>query len=361
MQQLHLVGSTTDGENLILSDRKSSKTGGFQIALDDALRAAVGVDDAGKGGSRLRPQRPDSQLSPREMQARLRAGQTVTEVAAEAGVDESWVERFANPVLAEQANVIGEALELTFSKPRRGLSQLPLRESVRANLVDKGVNLTEEDFESGWSAWQMGGPVWAIAFNYRSRGRAQAAKWVIDLRNASLAARNPLASTLGYVDMREESADMEPEPEISEPDTPAPSGRVRLPPRTLLTAAPPVSRSPTQTRSATRSPARTRSTRVVPAQGPPARGRAEAGTQSPAKASPTTRAPAQPRLPRNRSDIVGHAPAQIGPTSQGRTPGPATPEPPRGRPARSTSGPATSGSTPRGTTGRSASAAAAPP
>jgi len=353
VQQLYLVGSTTDGENLILSDRKSTKAGAFQIALDDALRAAVSGADDCESGSRSRSARPDSQLSPREMQARLRAGQTVTEVAAEAGVDESWVERFANPVLAEQAKVIGEALDLTFAKPRRGLSQFALRESVRSNLIDKGVNLTEEDFESGWSAWQMGGPVWAIGFSYRSRGRAQAAKWVIDLRTGSLAARNPLASNLGYVDLGEESA--EPEPEANEPDSPAPGGgQVRLPPRTLLTKSPPAARPSAQLRS----------TRAAPAQDPRARGRPRGGTRPPAKASPGTRAPAQTGPVRGRPDTGGPAGGQASPTRSDRRPRPGPHDQPIGPRPRSGEEPAmrvTAGrSAPSPTAGGSTSPAPAP-
>ncbi len=324
MQQLHLMGFTSDGENLILSDRKSSKASTYLVALDDALRAAVngsdpfggatGEDDGAAGSlPRRRRPRPESNLSPREMQARLRAGQSVAEVAAEAGVEESWVERFANPVLAEQAQVIGQALRLTYFKPRRGPSDLPLRGSVRSNLIEKGVSLTEEEFDSGWSAWQMGGPVWAIGFSYRSRGRPQEAKWVIDLRAGSLVARNRLASALGYLDMKELPADAGPEDHSAAAESPAPATRRQA--RTTATSrtpAAPAARMPAPAR--TPAPARRPATTRAPA-APPASAPAPAKTPAralPANARLVTRPPA-------RGGPVNRAPVKASPVTRGAT------------------------------------------
>ncbi len=45
----------------------------------------------------------DSQLRPREIQARIRAGASVEQVAEQAGIPHAKVERFAYPVLLERA------------------------------------------------------------------------------------------------------------------------------------------------------------------------------------------------------------------------------------------------------------------
>uniref|UniRef100_UPI0012FABCFD septation protein SepH n=1 Tax=Sedimentibacter sp. B4 TaxID=304766 RepID=UPI0012FABCFD len=42
----------------------------------------------------------DSALTPREIQARVRAGQSLEDVARAAGMDVGWVEPFAGPVIA---------------------------------------------------------------------------------------------------------------------------------------------------------------------------------------------------------------------------------------------------------------------
>ena len=55
----------------------------------------------------------DSALSPREIQARIRSGARVTDVADEAGVSVEDVEPFAVPVLAELDHVVSTALDLS--------------------------------------------------------------------------------------------------------------------------------------------------------------------------------------------------------------------------------------------------------
>ncbi|HEX2038356.1 MAG TPA: septation protein SepH [Acidimicrobiales bacterium] len=216
MQQLHLVGFTTDLEGLIFSARKGAKSGGYLVVLDDKLRATVedafrlrngqapggeGGDDApGGGGGRPRRPRPESTLSPREIQARLRSGSTIAEVAREGGVDEEWVSRFAVPIQAEQAQVVGRARRLTFVKPRLGESALPLGTAVRWNLADKGIRLFDDDYDVAWTAYNLQGASWVVRFEYASRQKRQVAEWEVDLREGELFARNRTASELGYVD-----------------------------------------------------------------------------------------------------------------------------------------------------------------
>ena len=51
----------------------------------------------------------DSALTPREIQARVRAGESLEDVARAAGMGIEWVEPFAAPVLAEREFVAGQA------------------------------------------------------------------------------------------------------------------------------------------------------------------------------------------------------------------------------------------------------------
>ncbi|MHB8670098.1 MAG: septation protein SepH [Acidimicrobiales bacterium] len=217
MQRLHLVGFTTDHEALIFSARKGSRSGGYVVPLDEDLLATIEEiqrldggeeydDDADHGVTpgerehrpRRRPPRPDSTLSPREIQTRIRAGRSVADVAAEAGVDEDWVERFAVPVMAEKARVVAAARELVYSKPRLGPSSLPLGTAVAWNIADKGVSLSSRQFDDGWTAYQLLDGAWVVRFSYSSRGRAQHAEW--ELEDQELVSRNRLASELGYVE-----------------------------------------------------------------------------------------------------------------------------------------------------------------
>ena len=134
MRKLHVVGFTTDLDGLIFSTRKGSKSGSFVVTIGDELMDKLAEverlrngDEPGSvpsAGGRTRPDsggvarvRPQSELTPREIQARLRAGRTIDEVAKEAKCPREWVEKFAPPIVAEQAQVVELARSLTYSKP----------------------------------------------------------------------------------------------------------------------------------------------------------------------------------------------------------------------------------------------------
>ena len=215
MRKLHLVGLTTDQKGLIFTARRGSDSGGYVVSLDaevlSAIAKAQGRGNGGLEGPRIRPggeytpgpgaqSRRRGLLTPREIQSRLRSGRSVDDVAEEADVEVEWVERFAVPILAEQAQVVELARSLVFTKPRAGGSSLPLDESVAWNLLDRGARVPDDVFDVSWSAFQLHDQVWMIRFSYRSRGRAQEARWELDVGTGELVARNKVATDLGYVE-----------------------------------------------------------------------------------------------------------------------------------------------------------------
>ena len=218
MQRLHLVGFTSDLDGLIFSARRGSRSGGFVIALDDDLLGSIreamrlqsgeepelswdgDVSASSRSAEKRRPARVDSALTPKEIQARLRAGRSVVEVAQEAGADEEWIRRFASPVLAEQAQVVLRALRVTCHANRKGDSAEPLDESVSINLAERGHLLTEDELAGGWSAYHLRDSSWVIRFRYLSRRRPQVAQWAFDLNDSSLAPLNRLGTELGFVE-----------------------------------------------------------------------------------------------------------------------------------------------------------------
>jgi hypothetical protein len=215
VQQLHLVGTSNDSSGLVFSLRKGAKNGRFVLPLDETLLAAVADAIRQRNGSGPAttvtadellerpapppPPRRESGLNPREMQARLRAGRSIEQVAKEAGVEPSWVQRFAVPILAEQSLVLERAVQLAMDTARRGPSAYPLAAAVRRNLVERSVPDAEKVAEQGWSAHQENDDIWVVRFRYRSRGREQTAVWEADLGAGTLVARNRAATDLGYV------------------------------------------------------------------------------------------------------------------------------------------------------------------
>ncbi len=155
---------------------------------------------ASNGTSMLRRPKVESRLTPREVQALLRTGRSVGEIAEVAGMSEDWVGRFAPPVLAEQARVVERALVLVYSKPRIGPSMQPLGDSVIWNLAERGTILTGEAAEDAWSAFQQPDGGWVVRVSYLAERRRQHADWTVDMTQGVLKAVNRLGNELGYVE-----------------------------------------------------------------------------------------------------------------------------------------------------------------
>ena len=207
MQKLHPVGFTTELDGLILSTRKGAKTGRYVVPLDGKLLRQLADADRRRDGDQAedhragspRLVRPESSLTPREMQDRIRGGWSIDEVAAEAGVDRDWVRRFASPVLAEVGRIVELAQRCVYDKPRFGPSSQPLGPSVRRNIIERGVLAVDDELDDAWSAYQLDDESWVVRFAYTSRGRPQEAEWLFHAGDEELTSRNRLASQLGWV------------------------------------------------------------------------------------------------------------------------------------------------------------------
>ena len=332
MQQLHLVGITTEMDGLIFSGRRGARTGSFVVPINEELvetiahadrlrREAqpaeeVDPDETGQTLRRLRAAgRPESKLTPREMQARLRAGQSVGQVARAAGVGDDWVERWAAPIAAEQARILDMALALTASNTRSGRSAMVLSDSVRVNLHERGVPLLPEP--EGWSARNLGGGRWAVRFEYVSRRRRQAAEWDLDLDTRELTPRNRLAADIGHVGSVRRRVPAPPPPPPSDQangkapgTTPVKKGAVKKTgvkkaavkkaavKKAAVKKAP--ARKPAAKKvSARKTPARKTTTRKAAARKAPSR-RAASGKAAPGKKTPVRKALARRTAARRR-------------------------------------------------------------
>lgn len=216
VQQLYLVGWSADRKSVHLSRRPGQpaefvldvdgELGSLRSRSDDVSASAESgsgsapsaVNKAQAGSPGTGSSRSPCRLSPREIQARLRNGLTVAEVAVEAGVDAEWIDRFAPPILAEKASALQRACALTLTSDRKGVSAAPLGVALARNLEERGIRPLP-GFEA-WSAHLHHDKTWVVRYSYRSRGRNLEVEWLADLAAGELGARNRLASDLGWLD-----------------------------------------------------------------------------------------------------------------------------------------------------------------
>ena len=187
--------------------REGAKSGSYVVTLDADLLEHIDTArrlQQGLGRGQIRSRDPharaESALTPREIQARLRAGRTVDEVADEAGVPVDWVDRFAAPILAERARAVDRAGRLKLRTSRRRESDRPLRAAVARNLADRGVHMLDTEMDAAWSAYQLAGAEWVVRLQVRHEGHDLQAEWTLDMSTNALVPRDRLAADLGFVD-----------------------------------------------------------------------------------------------------------------------------------------------------------------
>ncbi|MEJ2861331.1 septation protein SepH [Actinomycetospora flava] len=170
MRQLRVVGLGDDHETVILEDPIRHER--FAVSGDERLRAAARGDVRRLGQMEIEVSSP---LRPRDIQARVRAGESVDEVASAAGVSISHVERFAYPVLLERARVAEIA--------RRAHPVLPtdptrtdgrtLGEIVGATFGARGQDLED----ARWDAHKGDDAQWVVTLSWQAGRSDNVARW----------------------------------------------------------------------------------------------------------------------------------------------------------------------------------------
>jgi Protein of unknown function (DUF3071) len=182
MRQLRLVGLAEEGDSLLLE----SPTGeSYRLPLDERVRAACRGDLTRLGQIEIESDNP---LRPREIQARVRAGESAEQVAASAGMPLDRVLRFAYPVLQERSRVIAQAR----TAPVRPAAPEQLGDLVEERLVGRGTDAATLE----WDAWRRDDGRWAVRLSWRHGNSAHAANWSLDLGRRALQSEDPAAEQL---------------------------------------------------------------------------------------------------------------------------------------------------------------------
>jgi len=167
MRLAHLVGLSPDGDSLVIATEDGEE---LSVVLDGPLRQAVRVSTAQggtAGGGRTRPGRGENEMetsfSPRDVQMRIRAGETLEEVAEVAGIPYERVERFAAPVLAEREHLALMALSASVRRRGETAGHRNLRGTVAERLLKRGVDVDD----IAWDSHRLEDGRWAVTADYR--------------------------------------------------------------------------------------------------------------------------------------------------------------------------------------------------
>ncbi len=167
MRALRVVGLDDDGTSVICEDPVRGER--YTIPCDERLRAAARGDVARLGQIAAEN---DVQMRPREIQARIRAGESVEQVATAAGLPTHRIERYAYPVLLERSRTAELAQRAH-----------PIREDgpdvqTLGEVIAHSFGLRGQDYSAGhWDSWRGEDGKWIIQLHWQAGRSENRAHW----------------------------------------------------------------------------------------------------------------------------------------------------------------------------------------
>jgi hypothetical protein len=187
MHQLRLVAVSEDGTYAILAE--PGRGGRYSLPIDDRLRTVARGQFSRLAQYDIEVENP---LRPKEIQDRIRAGETADEIADAAGVPIDRIRRFEGPVLAEREYRAQEAQRATVRSPGDSGPGPQLGEIVAERLVELGA--VPDD--ARWDSRKRADGNWQVLLAYAVGGRPQAAEWIFDPRRRHITPDDDQAARL---------------------------------------------------------------------------------------------------------------------------------------------------------------------
>jgi hypothetical protein len=173
MQELRFVAVSEDGSYAVLAI--PGRSGRFMLPIDDRLRAVAKGQFSRLAQYEIEVENP---LRPKEIQARIRAGETVEEIADAAGIPVDRVRWFEGPVLAERGYVAQQAQNASVRRQGDSTPGPRLGGVVAERLTELGAD--PEDAQ--WDSRKHGDGSWQVQLAFRAGGRLHIAEWLFDPR-----------------------------------------------------------------------------------------------------------------------------------------------------------------------------------
>ena len=155
MRELGLDGLSEDGRFLIARDHSTDET--FHIPADRRLTTLIDATSRGSTSGQLETSM-ESSLTPRDIQTRIRRGESPDEVATVAGVPVEQIIGFATPVLAEREYMCEQARKTPIRRKHVGGSGVLL-----GTLVDEVVAAGGDAPDTvHWDSWRREDGKWTV-------------------------------------------------------------------------------------------------------------------------------------------------------------------------------------------------------
>ncbi|GIJ30271.1 DNA-binding protein [Micromonospora qiuiae] len=186
MRPVRFVALSEDGQALVLADEVGRL---LALPIDERVAGALHAEPGAPALAVASTADPVPSLSPRDIQARIRAGESAEDVARIAGVPVDRVLRYAGPVLQERAMLAQHARRTRLKGAEK---PTPLAEVVNGRLAQHGID-TEK---ISWDAWRRDDGTWRIVATWPSGKATAQAAWDLDKTRQSVTPHDDMAQYL---------------------------------------------------------------------------------------------------------------------------------------------------------------------
>ena len=180
MLHLTVAGLSGDDKRLLLVSDSGEQ---FSLAIDARLRAALRGEHARLGQLEITM---ESTLRPRDIQTRIRGGESPESVAQAAQTSVDKIMPFAAPVLAERAHVADRAQRSSVRRKSGDAGARTLGDAVSSQLRPLNVDPTSVD----WDSWRREDGRWTLTGSYITPKRKGTATFAYDAPGNFVIAEN---------------------------------------------------------------------------------------------------------------------------------------------------------------------------
>jgi hypothetical protein len=173
MSELRVNGKSEDGQYLSLLDSDGKE---FSVRISDTLRSTVNQP-------RLISVQEDevAPISVKEIQRRLRTGESPESIAQDGNITVEKVQRFSGPILQERQFIIDQAGSVIVRK-EPGREPVNFGDALVLRLAPRGVDITQINY----NCWRIETGIWTIEVSYPTSDRPGVAQWEYDPTRRSL-------------------------------------------------------------------------------------------------------------------------------------------------------------------------------
>lgn len=179
---LTLASVSRDGRRMLFVDALGRE---FVVPVDERLRAAL-PQPSRRTETPMTIQPPA--LRPKDIQARIRAGESLEQVAAAAGTEPEAIMAFAGPVLAEREHMATRAARA--SVRRTSVAADPAVRTLQDAVVSVIGRFDQEFDDIAWDSWRRQDGRWILLGHYETGERSGIAQMIYDIQGAYVTAEN---------------------------------------------------------------------------------------------------------------------------------------------------------------------------